>query len=53
MMIRLNILIGYIRFHSRSLFSFPGFDWGKNVVIFGVENSSSVHIDSKKKYLSS
>ena len=34
---------------SRSRFSFPGFDWGKNVVIFGVDNSSSVHIDNKKK----
>ena len=24
-------------FDSYSFFSFPGFDWGKNVVIFGVE----------------
>ena len=31
-------------------FSFPGFDWCKNV-IFGVDNSSCVHIDNKKKYI--
>ena len=41
--------LGYdIGFDSRSLFSFPNFDWGKNV-IFGVGNSSSTHIDNKKK----
>ena len=29
---------GYgIGFDSRSLFSVPNFDWGKNVLIFGVE----------------
>ena len=32
-------------------FLFPSFDWGKNVIIFGVDNSSSVHTDNKKKYL--
>ena len=26
-----------IGFDSRSLFSFPNFDWGKNVVILGVQ----------------
>ena len=31
------------------VFFYPGFDWGKNVVIFGVDNSSSVHTDNKKK----
>ena len=36
-------------FDSRSLFSYPGFDRGKNVVIFGVDISSTVHIDNKKK----
>ena len=25
------------------------FGWGKNIIIFGVGNSSSVHIDNKKK----
>ena len=41
---------GYgIGFDSRSLFSIPNFDWGKNVVIFGVDMSSSVHIDNKNK----
>ena len=38
-----------IGFDSRWLFSLPNFDWGKNVTIFGVDMSSSVHIDSKKK----
>ena len=38
-------------FHSCSLFSYLGFDWDKNVVIFGVDSSSSVHIDKKEKDL--
>ena len=39
---------------SRSLISFPNVDCHKNIVIFRVDNSSSVHIDNKKKrYLSS
>ena len=40
-----------IGFDSRSLFAFPGIHWGKNVVIFGVGNSSSMHIDNKKKVI--
>ena len=28
-----------IGFDSRSLFSIPNFDWGKNVIIFGVDMS--------------
>ena len=40
-----------IGFDSRSLFLFPNFNWGQNVIIFGVDNSSSVHIDNKKKYI--
>ena len=38
-----------IRFHSHLRFSVPNFDWYKNVVISGVYNSSSVHIDNNKK----
>ena len=34
---------------SRSLFSFSNCDWGKSFAIFGKDNSSSVHIDNKKK----
>ena len=30
-------------------FSIPNFDWGKNVVIFRVHVSSSVHIDDENK----
>ena len=42
--------MGYgVRFCSCSLFSFPGFDRVKNVVIFRVDNSSSVYIVNKKK----
>ena len=41
---------GYeIRFNSRSLSSLANFDWVKNGIIFGVDMSSSVHIDNKKK----
>ena len=31
------------------LFSVPNFDWGKNVIIFGVDMGSSVHIYNKKQ----
>ena len=34
---------------SRLLISFPNVDWHKNIVFFRADNSSSVHIDSKKK----
>ena len=41
---------GYgIRFDRRSSFSFPGGGFGQNVLIFGVDMSSSAHIDKKKK----
>ena len=41
---------GYgIEFDPCSLFSLQNFDWVKNAIIFGVGNSSSVHIDTKKK----
>ena len=41
---------GYgIGFDRRSSFSFPGGGFGQNVLIFGVDTSSSAHIDNKKK----
>ena len=41
---------GYgIEFDRRSSFSFPGGGFDQNVLIFGVDMSSSVHIDNKKK----
>ena len=36
-------------FDSRSEFLFPDVSMGKNVTIFGVDMSSSVHIDNKEK----
>ena len=40
---------GYgIGFDRRSSFSFPGGGFGQNVIIFGVDMSSSAHIDNKK-----
>ena len=33
----------------RSSFSFPGGGFGQNVLVFGVDMSSSAHIDNKKK----
>ena len=36
-------------FDRRSGFSFPGSGFGQNVLIFGVDISSSTHIDNKKK----
>ena len=41
---------GYgIGFDRRSSFSFPGGGFGQNVLIFGVDMSSSADIDNKKK----
>ena len=43
---------GYgIGFDRRSSFSFPGGGFGQNVIIFGVDMSSSAHIDNKKDIL--
>ena len=36
-------------FDRRSSFSFSGGGFGQNVLIFGVDMSSSAHIDNKKK----
>ena len=41
---------GYgIGFDRKTGFSFPGNGFGQNVIIFGVDMSSTVHIDNKKK----
>ena len=41
---------GYgIGFDRRSSFSFPCGEFGQNIIIFGVDMSSSAHIDNKKK----
>ena len=43
---------GYgIGFDSRSEFLFTDGSFGKNVIIFGADMSSSVHIDNKGKYI--
>ena len=39
----------WIGFDRRGSFSFPGGEYGQNVLIFGVDMSSSAHIDNKKK----
>ena len=41
---------GYgIKFDRKGSFSFPGAGLGKNVIIFGVDMSSSTNIDNRKK----
>ena len=41
---------GYgIGLDRRSRYSFPGGEFDQNIIIFGVDMSSSVHIDNKKK----
>ena len=41
---------GYgIGFDRKSAFSFSKIRFGQNVIIFGVDMSSSAHIDNKKK----
>ena len=47
-----NRYSGYgIGFDRRSAFSFPAGGFGQNLLIFGVDMSSSAHIDNKKKYI--
>ena len=38
-----------IGFDRRSSFSFSGDGFGQNIIIFGVDMSSSPHIDNKKR----
>ena len=41
---------GYrISFDRTSSFSFPGSGYGQNVIVFGVDMNSSIHIDNKGK----
>ena len=41
---------GYgIAFYSRSEFLFTDRSYGKNVIVFGADMSSSVHVDNKRK----
>ena len=40
-----------IGFDKKSAFSFPNGRFGQNVIIFGVDMSSSVHVDNKKKVI--
>ena len=45
---------GYgIGFYNHGSFSFPGTGLGRNVIIFGVDMSSSTKIDNKKGYFNS
>ena len=45
---------GYgIRFDRRSSFSFPSGRFGQNIIIFGVDMSSSAHIDNKERHFNS
>ena len=52
MLTQINVIIQDVVFvlDSRSLFSFSNCDWGKNFVIFGIDNSSLAHLDNKKKF---
>ena len=44
---------GYgIGFDRRGSFSFPGGGFGQNVITFGADMNSSIHIDKKGKYIS-
>ena len=43
---------GYgIGFDRRGSFTFPGGGFGQNVIIFGADMNSSIHIDNKKRYI--
>ena len=41
-----------IGFDRKSSFSFPSDRFSQNVIIFGIDMSSSAHIDNKKKDIS-
>ena len=43
----------WIGFDRRSSFSFPSGGFGQNIIIFGVDMSSSPHIDNKKRHFNS
>ena len=34
-----------------SVYGIPNFDWDKDVTTFGVDHSSSMHINNTKKYI--
>ena len=40
-----------IEFDRKESFTSPGVGFGKNVIIFGVDMNSSVHVDNKGKYI--
>ena len=40
-----------IGFGRKSSFSFPGGGFGENSITFGVDMSSSVHVDNNKKHI--
>ena len=43
---------GYgIGFDRTTSFSFPSGGFGQDIIIFGVDMSSSLHVDNKKKYI--
>ena len=44
-----NYSVYGIGFDRRSSFSFPSGGFGQNVLTFGADMSSSIHIDNKKK----
>ena len=45
----MGIQVMELGLNKRGHFSFPGAGFGQNVLIFGVDMSSSPHIDNKKK----
>ena len=45
----INMDILDMELDRKGSFSFPSGGYGQNVIIFGVDMSSSIHIDNKKK----
>ena len=45
------LVMEWIGFDRRGSLSFPGGEFGQNVLVFGVDLSFSAHIDDKKKIL--
>ena len=48
---RYEYSVNEIGFDRHGGFSFPGTSLGRNVIVFGVDLSSSTKIDNRKKYI--
>ena len=51
LLISTNIQAMVLDLMEKQLFAFPNGSFGQNVIIFGADMSSSIHVDNKKNYI--